>query len=819
MRIRKSVAAAVMVLVIGSLGGRLCAADETSDSGPALAVRLTELAQRILRGESAPSDAAMRQAEALLIAATKCDPKEPRYWRLLADAQINLHDNAGALETLTTLRKLIPDDQVAQLEFIDLWVDRFQTVDQKLDYLRGLLSLDVIAPEIRSAAAWRCATLLNEKRQTSDVDAMVKQALTLNPLNWQALYYQYQQATANGSQIERFNALLALMRSNPCHPELILEIARELASAGLVTESLKWYNYGGTAWQRGRQVPPIPVIIEVASEFFVADQMQQAQPILDQIIEKQPENYPALVLRLLIEKNGGTREAANKLRVQARNALVNDVAEARQKLRVKEATTRPVNEGNELPPPDLGGDIDRVKNVEDAQLRDSYLQVLGNLAWFELYFNGKTIEAERLLGVIRQVSDPTDQQAKTFIARMEGWLFLLQPNKADEAKVKLSAAAEKDPFAALGLVRVYDIEDKAKAKAEATKLLGKYSSGMVGALLFHDVRELGAKVGPKPEAAALNVALANFPKDWMRAVDAPQQFYILRGEPMKISSPYGEPIMVRVAIQNISNHDLTIGDEGLIKPGLWFDVQLTGLVQKTLTGVAYERLTDRLLLKAHETIIRTVRVDQSGLAVFLSQTPGPPIAMHVTVRTNPIPGSGSITSGAGGQAQELGKAMERGAFPPTEANMAQAVNLSQTGDAREKLRSLEVLTMLGMVLRNQKDQPPEVKAKGESLIEAVKKARFDSDPNIRAWAGLLFAFSGSEEERAPNVQRMLLDDAWQSRLLGLAAMANLPRERQVQLAHEVLEKDSQQFVKDFAKATIEKPLPKPTTQPAQPAQN
>ena len=35
---------------------------------------------------------------------------------------------------------------------------------------------------------------------------------------------------------------------------------------------------------------------------------------------------------------------------------------------VREATTRPVNEGNELPPPDLGGDIDRVKNAE-APLR------------------------------------------------------------------------------------------------------------------------------------------------------------------------------------------------------------------------------------------------------------------------------------------------------------------------------------------------------------------------------------------------------------------------------------------------------------------
>ncbi|HEV8377767.1 MAG TPA: hypothetical protein VGP99_02875, partial [Tepidisphaeraceae bacterium] len=235
--------------------------------------------------------------------------------------------------------------------------------------------------------------------------------------------------------------------------------------------------------------------------------------------------------------------------------------------------------------------------------------------------------------------------------------------------------------------------------------------------------------------------------------------------------------------------------------------------QRNLTGVAFERITDRVVLKARQTIIRTVRVDQGGLAVLLSQNPGPPIAMRVTVRTNPRPARDAIISGPGGQAQELNKSMERAAFPPTEEMMGRAINAIQGGDAREKLRSMEVLGMLGIVLKSQKDAAPEVRAKGETLVDAVKKARFDSDPNVRAWAGFIIAFAAPEEERAPNVQRMLLDEAWQSRLLGLAAMGSLPRERQMQLAREAMEKDSQQFVKDFAKATIEKPPPKPTTQP------
>jgi tetratricopeptide (TPR) repeat protein len=812
---RNSVAAALMLTFVLALATRLPAAEEKVESGPALALRLTELAQRILRGESAPSDAAMRQAQALLKAAVQCDPSEPRYMRLVADSQIALHDNAGALETLSAMRKLQPEDQIRQLEYIDLVVDTMETVDKKLDYLNPLLPNDAIAPEIRSAIAWRCAMLLLEKRQQTDADDMVKKALTLNPLNWQALQYQYQQAAASGSDADRLSALLALLRSNPSTPDLIVEVARILAANGLVTDSIKWYNYAGLVWGRSRQIPPIPIILEVSSEYFVADQMQSAQPVLDQVLLKEPENYPAVILRLLIEKNGGARDIADKLRNQARNALINDVAEARQKLGVREATTRPVNEGNTLPPPDLGGDIDRIKKLDDPSLRNSYLQVLGNLAWFELYFNGQTIEAERLLTVIRQLSDPDDAQSKAFIARMEGWLFLLQPNKIGEAKVKLSAAAETDPFAALGLVRVYDLEDKPKAKAEAAKLLNKYSSGIAGAMIFHDVRELGVKVAPKPEAAAISDALAKFPKDWMRVIDAPNQFYIIRGEPLKISHPYGEPIMVRVTIQNIADYDLTIGDDGLIKPGLWFDVQLTGLIQRNVPGTAFDRITDRIVLKPKQVITRTIRIDQGNLAQFLNQNPGPPIAMRVTVRTNPLSGGGGIISGPAGEAQDLSKGMERSAFAPTEANMNAAIMLLRNGDAREKLRSLEVLGVLGMVLKGQKDAAPEVRAKGDLLIDNVKKSRYDSDPNIRAWAAFIFTFAAPEEERAPNVQRMLLDEAWQPRLLGLASMGALARDRQMQLAKEAMERDSQQFIKDFAKAAIERPPPKPTTQPAQ----
>ncbi len=816
MRRCKTLAWPVMAAVILAVTWP-CAAQESSESAPAMALRFAELAQRTLRIENAPSNAAWREAAALLKAARECDPNEPRYARLLADAQIALGDKDGAIETLKALRELHfkrgEEDHVAQIEYIDLVVERLATVDEKLNYLRVLVPHDAISPPVRSAAAWRCAVLLSEKKLMDEAGEMVKKALELNPVNPAALLWQLKQAMANGSAPDRFNAALGLMRANPADPDLIIQIARELAGAGLVKDSITWYHHAGTVWGRARQVAPLEIIIEVASQMFLDDQQQQAAPLLDQIIQHQPENYPALVLRLLMEKSGNNREAAEKLRVQARNALINDVAVVRGKMGVREATTRPVNEGS-LPNPDLGNDIDRLKQLDDAALRDAYLQAVGNLAWFELYFSGATGEAERLLGVIRALSNPDDAQSKAFIARMEGWLFYLQGGKVGEATVKLSAAAERDPLAALGLVRIYAMDDKPKARFEAAKLLARHPAGFIGGMIYHDVRDLNVKVIPNEKAPPMQEALAKFPRDWMRVVDAPQQFYLIRGEPLKVSAPYGEPLWIRLTIQNISDHDLTIGDDALIKPGLWFDAQLTGLATRQMSGVAFERITERVVLRPKETISKTVRIDQGALAQLLNQNPIPPIAMSVSVRTNPQIMRDGVISGPGGFTHDLPRRMERAAFPFSEASVGRMAAMTQSGDGQEKLRAMELLITMGVTLIGQKEATAEMRARGGALIDVVGKARTDGDANVRGWAGFLYAFTAPEEQRAPNALRMLQDEAWQPRLLGLAALQGLPKERRDQLTKEVMEKDSMQLVREFAKASLEKPPPKPTTQPA-----
>ena len=158
----------------------------------------------------------------------------------------------------------------------------------------------------------------------------------------------------------------------------------------------------------------------------------------------------------------------------------------------------------------------------------------------------------------------------------------------------------------------------------------------------------GIKPAPTEASAAVNTELAKFPPLLTRMLDYPGAFYALRVEPVKTSHQYGEPILVRVTVQNISEFDLTVGADGIIRDGLWFDAQQRGISSQPFPGIAFDRLAGPVVLPVnyvvyeggvlfrtspHNSIARHVRgskaafeVDeiddftQSGWSVLLSGT-------------------------------------------------------------------------------------------------------------------------------------------------------------------------------------------------------
>ena len=77
-------------------------------------------------------------------------------------------------------------------------------------------------------------------------------------------------------------------------------------------------------------------------------------------------------------------------------------------------------------------------------------------------------------------------------------------------------------------------------------------------------------------------------------------FFSNRVEPAQVGYRFGDPIYVKVMIQNLTGLDIPIGDDGVIKPNLWFDVDASSSGPKParLPGVAFERIGISTVLPA-----------------------------------------------------------------------------------------------------------------------------------------------------------------------------------------------------------------------------
>src|SRR5437763_1120841 len=86
---------------------RRAAAEAEAPARAVLAEWLVQAARDNLAGEVSPP--ALRQSAALIRAAMRLDPTEPRFPRLLADAMEQLQDRAGQIAGWNAYRKLAPE--------------------------------------------------------------------------------------------------------------------------------------------------------------------------------------------------------------------------------------------------------------------------------------------------------------------------------------------------------------------------------------------------------------------------------------------------------------------------------------------------------------------------------------------------------------------------------------------------------------------------------------------------------------------------------------------------------------------------------------
>jgi tetratricopeptide (TPR) repeat protein len=806
---------------------------------PALAERLYELAQGLLRQENIP-EPVWRQAAALLSAASRLSPNDPRFPRLLVEARLKVNDTEGAIDALNTYRRIYPADRVAQIQLIDLYTGRMQTADAKLSYLQDVLGRETIAPEVRSHVAAECAELLLERSQ-DEAGKMVGRSLELFPLNLDALRLKYEMLAPDAPAAERVGALLGLLRSNPTQPNVVNELAQVLGRVGLHKDSLEWYTAALNLYPRAGQPFPAGFVADAGTQALLGGQTPQLDALLDSYLKARPEDAAAWFLDLIKDKAEGKLD---KKRVdEAYGAMAQNLAEVVRSVTTGGATTEPAAAAPAAPAapgaapaparttPAPGGAAapatapsinraaaaadalaaaKRIKAGEALDWHAPLMSTLADLAWLDLYFGEDAGAASAWVTALRELVPPDD----VMLNRLDGWQDLVA-GRAEAAVAKLQPVADRDPLAAIGLLRLspQDAAGQAAATEQATKLLQQYRTGLVGATVWSALRDRNIKVPDGEGAAAVKEALAKFPRDWMEINNQPDAYYEVMADVGRVAHRFHEPMYGRITIRNKTDYDITVGPDGVLHPDLWFDARLAGLVNKQFPGVAYDRITGNVVLKGRSVLQQIVRIDQGALAEMLDQNPSASAQINANVLTNPSPTASGVGPGPAGQRRGFNKSFVRSGFslsqPVARKRLFQQVQAGRPGD---KIEGLDLLAGYVRLFQRQQQVDPATRALAADFVAAIGTARDDAARPVSIWARYLVV-GITDAGRDAAVDVLLKDDAWPARLLGVVAAADVGGERQAQAAARLAD-DPEPVVKQYAAATAEALKLRPTSQPA-----
>ncbi len=776
-----------------------------STSSAALAARLATLSQSVLLDK--PDVDRAKCSSALLKLAVRLEPTEPRYARLLTERLGQLLNEPNALDdaiaACSLWRKLQPADRQAQLQTIVLFAAQQQTLEKKVEYLKGLLATNAIAPEARSFAAAYCATLLFERNQDESL-AMVQKALELNPLNIDALKFrrQFQYADPKTTPEDRLAVSLAMLRANPALAQLTFEVAGDLSAAGLGEESLRWYTATLNIAARFGELPA-EGIVRYATQAYFLGQYQRAQSSMDELLQKHPDHYTALILRIMIARQSKDAAADARLVNQARNSLLNQLQTVRSTLGVATATTQPVD-GAEVELPDLSGDAGLLVQNDKEDVRQAYYGTLGELAWFDIYFANRQPEAARLVTHytgLRAEGDP-------LAARLEGWR-LLRDGSLDGARVKLSAISDKDPLALLGLVMIAykgNREDQSRADADAIRLLSARLPGLLGLVIHDALKERHLSVPPSPHAAGLRAQVNEFPSELFKAIDAPQNFYAIRGEPLKQAVAYAEPLMARVTIANVSDYDIVLGAGGMIQSEFAIDAGLPQVniqnLPQPLPSVAVGRFTSQLVLHPRQSTSQVVQLDEGILGRVLLQVPQPVLTVQPQIRTDPATAPGGRPACMpGGYSIGFVRAFQRNGFDMSRGLQPVAATL-EGDEGAAKIYALELLgqyaRMAGTARARAGDDGP--KADPAPFLDLIRTSMQNSDTIVASWARYQYIQAVSDDQTQIAFQQLLRDEHWQARAIGLLSMSQMPPKDQQEMARAIANREQDADLRQLSAA-------------------
>jgi tetratricopeptide (TPR) repeat protein len=825
MKIRLVLGAMAILLATAILPAR---ADDTGtpppqppDGSNALAEECFTFAHQILRSRKM-TPAALKMSAALYRAAVKLDPNEPRFSRSLIDNLLQMGDEAAAMNVLTEYRKLVPDDQSAQVQAMDLYLRsaELQSNDQRLAYLRTILYSKRISPEVRSEAAFRCYRVLADRADYTGALKMLDTAIHLNAFNITALRTRFVLTQDSASPVDRMTQMTAIFEANPTDAAVASRIAEQLAQLGAVDDSLKWYALAHRLYQTTMTPPDPAFLLGAASEYLIAGRAEEAFIPIAEYLYMAPDDPDGWYLLLSTAKYESIQDSQDKVSSDVFNnalrkstiALTNRLQNVRLAIGESESTTRPLDAPSASVLPVLTNDLSLLSKATDPQMKPRYIEAVSALAWLDLFYLHDADAAQPLMDVLGKLL-PKENPA---LGRLAGWQLLDRGDPAG-AIAKFKPLAKDDPLSALGLnlANLGSSGTRTKGMVAAQRMLNEHPAGVLGAVAWVELSPYKASVEPSSLAKAASTVADNVPQSTIDLMSTPSAFYIASVEPVRSEFDFGEPIVVRVSLANIGPVPLPIGDLSPIKPEIWFDAYFRGMMEQSVPGAAIGRLDQRLVLMPGKQVSTLVRVDQDSLEPWLNDNPGINLGINLTIIVNPVeqkpssPGQPPVAKpGLCGYSTQLASLIERVPTPVgTSEQRSNLMSRLNSEDGGERLRVIKVMALYAAQFRGNTD----TQSIADQFIARIRKLRGLSK-SVNAWKQYILEQLDDPGRQDEDIQEMSKSADWQSRLLSLLAVSVLDPARGTDLSGQLIS-DAEPAVSGFA-AGLQDAEKASTTQPA-----
>lgn len=775
----------------------------------ALAERFAQYGQQTRSAGGEVPPAMIRQSAALLEEAFALNPAEPRFGRLLKEAYLTLggvEGSEGAKNALNRYRLIAPNDQDAQIQLIEIYAGALDKAEQQQKYFAQILADNAVPAPVKAHVAVMAARLAAERGQDDLAASMIDSATRLFPLSLEALKAQYDALPKDTKPAPRTAILLKMLLANPAQPTVMSTLADLCSDAGLLNESLDWYQQSYQLASRLGLASDLQALTDYAAELVIGDQLSTATGNIKSLLGVDPSNAEAGMLGMVIASRANDPGRTDAAAEAAKAALRTRLKQLSNQLTESAApTTQPIDDAG------VSADVEKLKNTGDDNVKSAYVLTLVDLAWVDIFGRAKPADAEPTMKALRELLTPESPT----LARLDGWSYIAN-GKKDEALVKLTAAADRDPLAQLGVVRVNGVADNAAAR----KLVADHPSGVLGAMLIEALRGQVGLLQPSAEGPAIRSELDKFPRGWLEVLNNSRSFYTLKAAPFgnKIAYGYAEPILVQTTVTNSGSLDLTVAAVGALRPDLWFDVSVRGLNPQALSGVAIDRLAGKLVLASKESITQIIRIDQGSLSGLLQANPSVSFPLYGYVLTNPLSQAGGIAPGPGGTRESFSNVIERSPAPLNDQVIQEAFKQVVGGNGAQRLRNIDLLGALASQIRAAKDE--KVLPRAQEMTDIIRKSTGDSAAAVRAQALAVSASLADDAVRRGILRQMLSDGDPSIRAYGLCIVQKAVDGKTFkELAKPLADSDANAVVKQIASAMIEVadlPTPQPATQESTP---